>query len=412
MAAPKARSRPRAAAARSAAPGKGPLAGVRVLDLTEHMAGPYCTAILADMGADVVKIERPGKGDSIREQRGNPRNPQFLYINRNKQSLTLDYKQPEGKAILLKLVRGADVLVENYRPTVMERAGLGYDVLIRANPRLVYASLSGFGYDGPYRQKGGFDLIAQAFGGIMHVTGETDGPPTSVGLPICDLGTGMWGVQGILAALLQRGRTGRGQRVECSLMETAIAFSSWTSANWFADRTEPTRQGSRHRQSAPYQRFTTQDGYLVVGAGNQKLFERFSQAVGHPEWPSDPRFASGGLRMKNRAALEAAIEAVFRTAPTAHWQRALEAAGIPCGPVNTYAQLFSDPQVLHRGMVVSVPDAELGSWPHLRMPVRLSEGEIAVRHTAPKLGEHTGAILAALGYTPAQQQALTAKQVL
>jgi crotonobetainyl-CoA:carnitine CoA-transferase CaiB-like acyl-CoA transferase len=402
----------RSATTRSAALGKGPLAGVRVLDLTEHMAGPYCTAILADMGADVVKIERPGKGDSIREQRGNPRNPQFLYINRNKQSLTLDYKQPEGKAILLKLVRGADVLVENYRPTVMERAGLGYDVLIRANPRLVYASLSGFGYDGPYRQKGGFDLIAQAFGGIMHVTGETDGPPTSVGLPICDLGTGMWGVQGILAALLQRGRTGRGQRVECSLMETAIAFSSWTSANWFADRTEPTRQGSRHRQSAPYQRFTTQDGYLVVGAGNQKLFERFSQAVGHPEWPSDPRFASGGLRMKNRAALEAAIEAVFRTASTAHWQRVLEAAGIPCGPVNTYAQLFSDPQVLHRGMVVNVPDAELGSWPHLRMPVRLSEGEIAVRHTAPKLGEHTAEILAALGYSPAQQQALAAKQVL
>src|SRR5579863_7422514 len=219
----------------SGAPGSPPLAGIRVLDLTEHMAGPYCTAILGDMGAEVIKVERPGKGDSIREQRGNPRNPQFLYINRNKKSLTLDYKQAEGKEIFLKLVRQVDVVVENYRPTVMEKAGLGYDVLIRENPRLIYATLSGFGYDGPYRQKGGFDLIAQAYGGIMHVTGEMDGAPTSVGLPICDLGTGMWGVQGILAALFQRERSGRGQRVECSLLETAVAYSSWTSANWFAE---------------------------------------------------------------------------------------------------------------------------------------------------------------------------------
>jgi len=376
------------------------------------MAGPYCTAILADMGAEVIKIERPGKGDSIREQRCNPRNPQFLYINRNKKSLTLDYKQPEGRTIFLELVRRVDVLVENYRPTVLEKAGLGYEVLIQENPRLVYASLSGFGYDGPARQKGGFDLIAQAAGGIMHVTGEPDGPPTSVGLPICDLGTGMWGVQGILAALLQRERTGRGQRVECSLLETAIAFSSWTSANWFADRTEPARQGSRHRQSAPYQRFTTQDGYLVVGAGNQKLFERFSRALGHPEWPAHPSYASGQLRMKNRAGLEGCIEEVLRTAPTAHWQQLLEDAGVPCAPVNTYAQIFSDPQVLHRGMVVECADAELGSWPHLRMPVRLSEGSITVRRTAPKLGEHNAEILAALGLTPRQQQALAAKGVL
>ncbi len=383
-----------------------------MLDLTEHMAGPYCTAILGDMGAEVIKVERPGKGDSIREQRGNPRNPQFLYINRNKKSFTLDYKQPEGKEIFLRLVRKVDVLVENYRPTVMENAGLGYDVLIRENPRLIYASLSGFGYDGPYRQKGGFDLIAQAAGGMMHVTGEPDGPPMSVGLPICDLGTGMWGAQGVLAALYQRERTGRGQRVECSLLETAVAFSSWTSANWFADRVEPKRQGSRHRQSAPYQRFTTQDSYLVVGAGNQRLFERFCRAMGQPEWAADPRFASGGLRMKNRAELEQAIEGTLRNDTTAHWQRVLEDAGIPCGPVHTYAQLFDDPQVKHRQMVVTVADPELGSWPHLRMPVRLSEGSIAVRRTAPKLGEHNAEILAWLGYAPDAQAALAAKRVL
>ncbi|HUJ76287.1 MAG TPA: CoA transferase, partial [bacterium] len=362
-----------------AAQGKAPLAGVRVLDLTEHMAGPYCTAILADMGAEVIKVERPGKGDSIREQRGNPRNPQFMYINRNKLSLTLDYKQPAGREILLKLARQAEVLVENYRPTVMERAGLGYDALAAENPRLIYASLSGFGYDGPLREKGGFDLIAQAVGGIMQVTGEPDGPPTSVGLPLCDLGTGMWAVQGILAALLQRQQTGQGQRVECSLLETAVAFSSWTGANYLADRQEPTRQGSRHRQSAPYQRFTTQDGYLVVGAGGQPLFERFCRALGHAEWSADPRFANIPQRMKNRDALEQAIQAVLGTNSTAHWEAVLDQAGVPCGPVHTYGQVFSYPQVLHRQMVVTCQDEELGPVPHLRMPVRLSQGYIGVR---------------------------------
>jgi formyl-CoA transferase len=390
----------------------GPLAGLRVLDLTEYMAGPYCTAILADMGAEVIKLERPGKGDSIRELRGNPRNPQFLYINRNKKSLTLDYKQPAGREVFLKLVRTVDVLVENYRPTVMPKAGLGYEHLATENPRLIYAQLSGFGYDGPYMEKGGFDLIAQATGGVMHVTGESDGPPMSVGLPICDLGTGMWAVQGILAALHQRHTSGKGQRVECSLFETAIAFSSWTSANYLADGVEPTRQGSRHRQSSPYQRFSTQDSYIVVGAGNQSLFERFCRAVGKPEWIEDPRFAKNTGRMKHRADLERLIEALFVTRPTAHWQRVLDEAGIPCGPVNTYREIFADPQVRHRAMVVTCDDAELGSVPHLRMPVRLSASTVAVRRTAPKLGEHNGPILAELGYSAAQIGALKEQRIV
>jgi len=389
-----------------------PLEGLRVLDLTEYMAGPYCTAILADMGAEVIKVERPGKGDSIRELRGNPRNPQFLYINRNKKSLTLDYKQPEGREVFLKLVRGMDVLVENYRPSVMPKAGLGFEQLSAENPRLIYAQLSGFGYDGPYREKGGFDLIGQAMGGVMHVTGEPDGPPTSVGLPICDLGTGMWAVQGILAALHQRHRTGQGQRVECSLLETAVAFSSWTSANWLADRVEPTRQGSRHRQSAPYQRFATQDSYIVVGAGNQSLFERFCRALGKPEWIEDPRFAKNTGRMEHREALEREIEAVFRARPTAHWERVLDEAGIPCGGVKNYAELFSDPQIKHREMVVMAEDPELGPVPHLRMPLRLSGGTVTVRRAAPALGAHTGEVLAGLGYGPAEIEALRARKVL
>jgi len=337
---------------------------------------------------------------------GSERNAYFRYINRNKRSLTLDYKSQAGRAIFLRLVALMDVLVENYRPTVMERAGLGYDVLARENPRLVYAQLSGFGSDGPYRERGGFDLIAQGMGGIMHVTGEPDGPPTSVGLPICDLGTGMWAVQGILAALYERNRTGRGQRVECSLLETAIGFSSWTSAGWLADGKEPTRQGSRHRQNAPYQRFETADGYVMVGAAAQPIWERCAAALGHPEWTTDPRFARTADRLRNRDTLERAVEGILRTQPTAHWVRVLDQAGVPCGPVYTYAELFADPQVVHRELVVHADDAELGRVPHIRTPVRLSGSAVGVRAVAPKLGEHTGTVLAGLGYGEADIAAL------
>ena len=392
---------------------RGPLDGLKVVDLTEHMAGPYCTMILADMGADVIKIERPGSGDTSRAMGdGGERNPYFRYINRNKKSVTLDYKSPRGKEILLRLVAGADVLVENYRATVMERAGLGWDVLEKTNPRLIYAQLSGFGSDGPYRERGGFDLIAQGMGGIMHVTGEPDGPPTSVGLPICDLGTGMWGAQGILAALYERQRTGRGQKVECSLLETAVAFSSWTSAGWLVDHVEPTRMGSRHRQNAPYQRFETKDGYMMIGAAAQGIWERCAKALGHPEWAEDPRFRRGADRRRNRAALEAEIAAVVATAPTAHWMKALDDAGVPCGPVNTYEQLFDDPQVRHREMVVHADDTELGRVPHIRTPVRLSASAVAVRAVAPRLGQDTDQVLGGLGCTDAEIAALRADRVI
>jgi crotonobetainyl-CoA:carnitine CoA-transferase CaiB-like acyl-CoA transferase len=336
---------------------KGPLDGVKILDMTEHMAGPFCTMILGDMGAEVIKLERPGAGDSSRGMGdGSERNPYFRYINRNKKSLTLDYKGARGREIFLALIPSVDVLVENYRPTVMDRAGLGWETLSQVNPRLIYAQLSGFGSDGPYREKGGFDLIAQGMGGIMHVTGEPDGPPTSVGLPICDLGTGMWGAQGVLAALYERQRTGRGQKIECSLLETAVGFSSWTSAGWLADHVEPVRMGSRHRQNAPYQRFETQDGYMMIGV--------------------------------------------------------LDDAGVPCGPVYNYEQLFSDPQVKHREMVVHADDAELGRVPHIRTPIRMSAAAVAVRRTAPRLGQHVDEILAGLGYSPAQVAELRRERVI
>ena len=378
----------------------GPLAGVKVLDLTEHMAGPFCTMVMADMGAEVFKLERPGRGDSSRAMGdGSERNPYFRYINRNKKGITLDYKQPEGRELFLELVRGMDVLVENYRPTVMPRAGLGYEALREVNPRLIYAQLSGLGYDGPIAGRGGFDLIAQGMGGIMHVTGEPDGPPTSVGLPICDLGTGMWGVQGILAALFERERTGVGNLVECSLLETAVGFSSWTSAGWLVDHKEPVRQGSRHRQNAPYQRMATKDGYLMVGAAGQSIWKRCATAMGHPEWCDDPRFATGQQRMQNRQALEAVMEAVLVTGTTEHWVDVLAEAGVPCGPVYNYEQLFADPQVRHREMVVYATDEELGEVPHIRTPIRIGEG-VAVRTTAPKLGQHNGEVYGALGRSP------------
>jgi crotonobetainyl-CoA:carnitine CoA-transferase CaiB-like acyl-CoA transferase len=390
----------------------GPLDGLKVLDLTENMAGPFCTMILADMGAEIVKLERPGKGDAVRAWGdGSERNPYFRYINRNKKGITLDYKQPEGKALFLRLVAGMDVLVENYRPTVMPRAELGFEALHELNPRLIYAQLSGLGYDGPYAGRGGFDLIAQGMGGIMHVTGEPDGPPISVGLPICDLGTGMWAAQGILAALYERQRTGKGRLVECSLLETAIGFSSWTSAQWLADREEPTRQGSRHRQNAPYQRMKTKDGYLMVGAAGEAIWARCAKALGHPEWCEDPRFATNEQRMQNRAALEAEIEAVLTTATSDHWVEVLGAAGVPCGPVYNYAQMFADPQVRHRGLVQYASDPELGDVPHIRTPIKIGEG-VRVRTVAPKLGQHNAEIFGRLGVSEAQINQLCAKGVM
>jgi formyl-CoA transferase len=294
----------------------------------------------------------------------------------------------------------------------MERAGLGFDVLRVENPRLIYAQLSGYGFDGPYRDRGGFDLMAQGMGGIMTVNGEPDGPPTSVGLPICDLGTGMWGVQGILAALYERQRTGQGQRVECSLLETAIGFSSWTSAGWLADQQEPTRQGSRHRQNAPYQRFATGDGFIMIGAAGQHIWERCARALGHPEWIEDPRFRTGRERMKNRPALERALETLLGTQPTAHWVKVLDDAGVPCGPVYTYAQLFADPQVVHRELVVHADDPELGRVPHIRTPIKMTSGAVAVRAVAPKLGEHTDQILAEVGYSTAEIDSLRRARIV
>lgn len=390
----------------------GPLCGLRVIDLTEVMAGPLCTMVLSDMGAEVIKIERPGRGDASRGMGGGEeRNPYFRYLNRNKKSVTLNIKHEEGRALFLELVRSADVVIENFKPTVMPRLGLGYDALKEIKPDLIYAQLSRMGYDGPMAERGGYDLIAQGMAGLMHVTGDPDGPPMSVGQPICDYGTGQWAVQGILAAVIDRLRTGRGALIECSLLETGVAMSSWTGAGYLATQQEPQREGSRHRQTAPYGRMMARDGYIVIGAGMQAIWERFALALGRPEWLEDPRFASPQIRVQNRPALEAEIEAVFGTDTVAHWVEVLNAAGIPAGPVNSYGQMFDDPQIRHRRMVGVMEDPELGEVQHLRTPIRMGD-RIRARCVAPKLGEHTAEVLGEIGVDGDRLSSLSERKVV
>lgn len=345
-----------------------PLDNVRVLDLTENLAGPYCTMVLADMGAEVIKLEKPNGGDSSRLM-----GPiSFGSVNRNKKSITLDYKTPEGRTKFFELVKGVDVLVESYRATTMLRLGFGWGVLHTLNPRLIYASLSGYG--DAYPDKGGYDLIAQGMGGIMHVTGEADGPPTSVGLPICDLGTGMWAVSGILAALYKRTTTGQGQHITCSLLETAVGYSSWTGASYLHNGIEPKRTGSTHRQDSPYQRFRTLDGYIMIAAHKPQFLARCLEALGIDV--NEP----GTFKIRGE------MDKILRGHPTAHWIDILDKAGIPCGPVNTYQEMWHDPQI--RTMINMVKGET-----HVRIPLQMSDSSMPVRSSAPLLGQHNQEIL-------------------
>lgn len=367
---------------------KGSLHGIKVLDLSEYLSGPLCTQILADMGAEVIKVENFG-GDKTRQMGdGSECNSFFSYINRNKRSITLDYKTPEGRNLFLRLVDRSDILVENYRPLVMKRAGLDYNELKSYNPQLIYAAISGFGQTGPYKDKGGLDLIAQAMGGIMHVTGEEDGPPTLVGLPICDIGTAMWAVQGILAALYERTSSGFGQKIECSLLETAVGFGTWATASWLTDGIASIRQGAKHNLHVPYQRFETQDGYIMIGCPNQVLWERFANVI-NPNWITDPRYKTDKNRSERRVELTYEIEEILEGDNTKYWIMVLDEVGVPCGAINDYEQVFNDPQVQHLKMV--------DENNYVRSSVSFSHNTMSIRRGAPKLGEHTDEILKELG---------------
>ena len=349
----------------------GALDHLLVLDLTSHLSGPYCAMMLADHGADVIKIEPP-KGDSARAMPPfvNGESAPFMTWNRNKRSVVLDLKQPNDKQALLDLIDRADILIENYRPGVLDRLGLGWNVLHARNPRLILASISGFGQTGPYSSRGGFDLITQAMSGLMSTNGPADGPPHRLPIAISDVTAGMFLAFGVLAAIEARHRTNKGQRVETSLLEAATSLAVYESAHYFATGTRPERIGQAHRGSSPYQCFQTADGYITVGASQQHFFTQLCTLLDLPELADDPRFKTNAERVKYNGTLVAMLAGRFRTQPSAHWLNALEKLGIPAGPVLDYDQVFTDPQILARDMVVETRHPLTGAFHTMGVPVK------------------------------------------
>jgi crotonobetainyl-CoA:carnitine CoA-transferase CaiB-like acyl-CoA transferase len=375
----------------------GPLAGIRVLDLTRVLAGPYCTMFLGDLGAEVVKVEQPGCGDDTRGW-GPPfaggESAYFLCVNRNKKSLTLDLKSPGGAGLLRRLARAADVLIENFRPRTMERWGCGDKELCALNPRLIYASLSGFGADGPMSGVPGYDLIVQAWGGLMSITGMRDSEPTKVGVAIVDLVAGLMLGKSIVAALYAREKLGVGQKIDTSLLEAEVACLINVGSNYLTDGKVPERWGNAHPNIVPYQSFPTADGYLVVGVASEGIWHRFCQAVGHSELAQDPRFSRNSERVENREALIAILSAIFLGRRTEVWISALNGAGVPCAPVQTVDQVFSSPQVAQRKMLVGVEHPTAGTVRMAGIPVKFSATPASIRLPPPLLGQHTEEVLA------------------
>ncbi|GAB6876623.1 CaiB/BaiF CoA transferase family protein [Thermaerobacter litoralis] len=385
---------------------QGPLQGIRVLDLSRVLSGPYCTMMLADFGADVIKIERPGTGDDTRAWGPpfvNGEAAYFLAVNRNKRSVVVDLKAPEGRDLIRHMARQCDVVVENFRPGTAAKLGIGPEDLLRENPRLVYASISGFGQDGPYRDKPGYDAIAQAMGGIMHVTGEPDRPPVRAGVAIADIGAGMWAAFGILAALWERERSGRGQVVDVSLLEGQIAWLTYVAGNYFATGQVPRRYGSAHPNLVPYQAFATADGHLIVAVGNDSLWRRFCEAAERPDLAADPRYATNAGRVEHREELLPELEALMRSRTTAEWLRRLDRAGVPAGPILSIADLAQDPHVQHRQMIVSLEHPRAGVIRVTGIPVKLSATPGAIYAPPPLLGQHTDQVLEELGL-PAEER--------
>ncbi len=376
------------------------LDGIRVLDLTQVMAGPYCTMLLCDMGADVIKVEPP-TGDSTRRMPGavGTDSPSFNAVNRGKRGIVVDLKHAAGRDTARRLAVSADVLVENYRPGVMRRFGLGYEELASQHPALIYTSISGYGQTGPSAGKGGFDLVAQGVSGLMSVTGEAGGPPVKVGVPITDLGAGLFAVIGILSSLLARARTGRGQLVDTSLVDAGVAMSVWEATQYFSGRGVPEPMGSAHRMNAPYQAIRCADGYVTVGAANDRIFRRLCDALGHPEWAAEADYRDNERRVRNRVALVARIEAVMASRPRAHWLALFETHDIPCGPIHDYAEVMSDPHILARELVVETDHPTLGLIKTLGTPLKLSDTPLTPGRPAPLLGQHTDEVLGEIGLT-------------
>jgi len=390
-----------------------PLSGLRVIDLTRVLSGPFCTALLGDLGADVIKIEAP-EGDSIRGQ-GAIRDGlswYFAQFNRNKRSVRLDLRKPEGREILAKLITQTDVLVENFRPGVLARMGFDEATLKSLRPNLVACSINGFGSTGPYRDRPAFDFIAQAMSGFMSVNGRPDDPPLRSGLPISDLIAGLYAALSITAAVRRAGETGQGQSVEVSLTNGLTSLLAYIATNYFATGTAPARSGNDHPIAAPYGLFPTRDGQLALAPPDDQFFGRLADALAMPELKTDPLYSTQTARVANRARINAIVGGKLAQNTTAYWVEVLNAAGVPCGPVQSVADVFEDPQILAQDMVLEVNHPNHGIVRMLGFPMKLKDTPCQVRLPAPALGEHSDAVLAELGYTASQRQALRDQGVI
>lgn len=392
-----------------------PLEGVRVLDFTAVMAGPYCTLMLGDMGADIIKIETFPEGDASRkfDPKVNGESYCFAVLNRNKKSLALNLKDARGKEIFMKLARDADIVIENYRPGVTRNLGIDYPAVQAVNPDVIYASISGFGQTGPYSRKGGFDIIAQGMSGIMTMTGEPGGRPAKVGIAMNDIAAGTTALYSILGAYIKRLKTGEGVYLETSLLEAGMAWTYWEFGAYFGGGEIPIATGTRHRRSTPYQAYRTQDAYVTVGANNEKLWTAFcTRVLERPGLTQDARFRTDAARLRNIDALQEEIEKVFVTQPTAHWVEKLDAAGVPGGPVFNYVQAFDNEHATARRMVAEIDHPKIGRMKIIGNPVKASAELARSRAPAPWLGQHSAGVLTSLGYGDRQIASLFAEGVV
>lgn len=381
----------------------GPLAGIRILDLSRILAGPVCTQLLGDYGADVIKIEKPGGGDDtrswgppfVKDADGNDTRESTFYLsaNRNKRSVAVDITRADGQALIRKLLAKSDVLIENFRVGALSRYRLGYEELRDEFPDLIYCSISGFGQTGPYSDRAGYDFLAQGMGGIMSVTGEPDGMPMKVGIGITDIMTGMHASTAILAALRHRDATGAGQHIDLSLFETQISWLYYHAVEFLNTGRDPERLGNAHASVVPYEVFETADGHVILAAGNDGQFAKFCAAAGAPELAADERYATNPKRIENRGSLIPKIRQIFHARTTDYWIATLEEAGVPCGPINTVSRVFADPQAIARGMAIEMPHPQAGKVGLVAAPAKLSETPLTYRRPPPLCGEHTTEVL-------------------
>lgn len=392
------------------------LDGIRVLDLTRALAGPFCTLMLGDNGADVIKVEIPGSGDDTRKW-GPPfigeESAYYLSINRNKRSLTLNLQDAQAQEVFMKLALDIDVVVENFTPGVMGRFGLDYDAVKAVNPKVVYCSISGFGQDGPYRNRPAYDQIMQGVGGLMSITGEPDGEPQKIGIAVTDIGAGMWSAFAIMAALNHRGKTGEGQYIDISMLDAQVAWLTYQAAFFFANGEAPKRMGAAHPTLVPYQAFMCKDGkYINVAVGSERIWERFCQGMEREDLKDHPDYATNSVRVNNRGAMVSMLQEIFLTRPVAEWVKDLQAANVPCGPINDLADVFADPQVLARNMYLEMAHPTLGSIKQTGLPIKFSLTPGGLDRHPPLLGEHNQEILKSLGYSEADVQSLMAQSVI